>query len=177
MRWGSVRLFRELNLKKDFQYSEVLIYLARRASQTGRISEAIAYQREVVEVRETAPDCTSAQWASAMSDLASYYSQNGNYSLAIETGQKALSLLKEKYGNSHHYYNIALANQASFYAARGQEGDYQMAVSLGEAAVKNLKKGTPEYASHALVASRTHFYCRLCTLRDGNETVESGEVG
>lgn len=152
-----VKLFREQQLEKNYQYSEILIYLARRAAKKGRIDEAITLQREVVEVRSTAQDCTFTQWASAISDLASFYSQKGNYTQAIETGQEAMGMLKRKLGANHQFYNIALANQASFYAARGQEGDYQMATSLGEAAVKNLKKGTQEYASalNALVVYYT----------------------
>ena len=159
-----VRVYREQQLPKNYQYSEILIYLARRAAKKGRINDAITLQKEVVEVRKTAPDCTFTQWSSAISDLASFYSQKGSYTQAIETGQEALGMLKKKLGTNHHFYNIALANQASFYSARGQEGDYQMAVSLGEAAVKNLKKGTPEYAStlNALVV----YYTQVGNLYD-----------
>jgi len=45
-----VRLFREQDLEKNFQYSEILIYLAQRAAQKGHSDEAIEIQQEVVEV-------------------------------------------------------------------------------------------------------------------------------
>ena len=142
-----IQQFQQLNLKKNYQYSEILIRQARRAAKTGKTDEAIQIQQEVVQVRQTAPDCTNLQYASALSDLATLYSQKGNYDKAIQTGQQALLLLRKKLGTDHHYYNIAMANQAAFYAARGQQGDIQTAVTLGEAAVRNIKKGTPEYAS------------------------------
>ena len=141
-----VRLFRSQQLSKGFQYSEVLIYQARRAAQMGRPDLAIEIQNEVVEIRKTAPDCTFLQWASAMSDLASFHSLKGDYSKAIETGQNALELLKKKVGTKHNYYNITLANLASFHSARGWQGDYEKAVELGLAAVKGLRKDTREYA-------------------------------
>lgn len=142
-----VTLFRQQGRQRNYQYSEILAYLARRAMQTGKTDQAIKLQEEVIEVKASAPDCNFAQWASAISDLASFYSAKGDYTQAIETGQKALDMLGKKLGEKHHSYNIALANLAAYYAARGRQGDYETAVSLGETAVKNLKKGTPEYAS------------------------------
>lgn len=142
-----VDLFRQQKLQKNYKYSEILSYLARRAMQTGKIDLAITLQEEVIEVKETAPDCTYTQWASAISDLASFYSAKGDYTQAIEIGETAMKMLSKKLGEKHHVYNIALANQAAYYAARGRQEDYEIASRLGEAAVKNLKKGTPEYAS------------------------------
>lgn len=142
-----IALFRQKGLQKDYHYSEILAYLARRAIQAGKIDKAITLQREVVEVKETAPDCTFAQWASAISDLASFYSSKGDYNQAIEIGETALKMLGKKLGEKHHIYNIALANQAAYYAARGRQGDNATAVLLGETAIKNIKKGTPEYAN------------------------------
>jgi tetratricopeptide (TPR) repeat protein len=142
-----VGLFRQQGIQKDYQYSEILAYLARRAMQMGKIGQAIIMQEEVIEVKATAPDCNFTQWASAISDLASFYSAKGDYTQAIETGQKALDMLGKKLGEKHHTYNIALANLAAYYEARGRQGDYETAVSLGEKAVKNIKKETPEYAS------------------------------
>lgn len=142
-----VSLFRQQGIQKDYHYSEILAYLARRAMQTGKIDQAIILQEEVIEVKASAPDCNFTQWASAISDLASFYSAKGDYTQAIETGQKALDMLGKKMGEKHYSYNIALANLAAYYEARGRQGDYEAAVSLGEKAVKNLKKGTPEYAS------------------------------
>lgn len=142
-----VALFRQQELLKDYRYSEILSYLARRAMQTGKTDQAISLQKEVIEVKRTAPDCNFTQWASAISDLASIYSTKGDYTHAIETGQTALNMLGQKLGKRNNTYNIALANLAAYYAARGSQGDYEKAVSLGETAVNNLKKGTPEYAS------------------------------
>ena len=141
-----VRLFREQELEKNFQYSEILIYLAQRAAQNGHPDEAIEIQKEVIEVRETAPDCTYLQAATATSDLARLYGQKGDYDNAIETGQEAMKMFRKKVGTGHHYFHIAVANQAAFYSARGHQGDVESAVALGEAAVKNMKKNTPEYA-------------------------------
>lgn len=142
-----ISLFRQLGLQKNYRYSEILAYLARRAMQKGNTDQAISLQKEVVEVKRTAADCNFTQWASAISDLASFYSAKGDYTHAIETGQTALNMLREKLGEKHNTYNIVLANQAAYYAARGGQSDYETAVSLGEIAIKNLKKGTPEYAS------------------------------
>lgn len=142
-----VDLFRQAHLAKNFQYSEVLIYLARRAAQKGQTDKAIEIQKEVIDVRSTAPDCTFQQWAVAMSDLASLYAQKGDYTKAIATGNEAMEMLRKKVGVKHHDYNIAMANQAAFYAARGQNGDMETAVTLGRAAVEGMKKGTPEYVT------------------------------
>ena len=70
--------------------------------QAGKIDKAITLQREVVEVKETAPDCTFAQWASAISDLASFYSSKGDYNQAIEIGETALKMLGKKLGEKHY---------------------------------------------------------------------------
>jgi CHAT domain-containing protein len=139
--------FSQSNLPKGYQYSEVLISMARRAAMKGQTDKAIEIQNEVVEVRGTAPDCTFLQWSSAMSDLASFYSQKGDYTKAIAIGDEALAMLEKKIGKKHQYYNITLANQAAFYAARGQKGDIQTAVALGKTAVDGLKKSTPEYVN------------------------------
>ena len=142
-----IALFRQKGLQKDYRYSEILAYLARRDMQVGNTDKAITLQKEVVEVKETAPDCTFTQWASAISDLASFYSTKGDYDQAIEIGETALKMLGKKIGEKHNIYNIALANQAAYHAARGRQGDYATAVLLGETAIKNIKKETPEYAS------------------------------
>ena len=131
----------------NFEYSEIISWLAQRRAGQGRIGEAIELQNEVIEVRKKAPDCTYAQWAAATSDLASLYARKGDYSQAIEIGNQALEMLLQKFGEKHNYYCIAQANQAGYYAARGLEGDYQQAIGLGEQAVKNMKKGTIEYAN------------------------------
>ena len=141
-----ILLFRERGLAKDFQYSDILIRQARRAVQKGYINEAIDIQQEVIEVRKTAQDCTFLQWASAMSDLGSFYSLKGDYAKAIEIGQTALEMLKKKIGEKHHYYNIVLANLASYHSARGWQGDYEKAIALGEKALKGLRRGSREYA-------------------------------
>lgn len=152
-----VTSFRQQGLEKSYQYSEILAYLARRAMQTGNPDSAISLQKEVIEVKRTAADCNYTQWASAISDLASLYSAKGDYTHAIEAGQTALGMLEKKLGKKHNIYNIVLSNQAAYYAARGGQGDYGKAVLLGESAVKNLKKGTAEYASalNALVVYYT----------------------
>lgn len=142
-----VTLFRQQGLPKDYQYSEILAYLARRAMQTGKVNKAISIQNEVIEVKKTAPDCNYTQWASAISDLASFFSTKGDYTKAIETGKTALGMLEKKLGVKHNTYNIVLANLAAYYAARGGQGDYETAVSLGETAIKYIKKGTSEYFS------------------------------
>ena len=149
--------FTEGKFNGNFEYSEVICWLVRRRAQQGRISEAIELQNEVIEIRKTAPDCTYAQWAAATSDLASLYSRRGDYDKAIEIGEQALEMLLKKFGEKHNYYCIALANQASYYAARGLEGDAQNAISLGERAIKNMKKGTADYANalNALVVFYT----------------------
>lgn len=141
-----IELYNSQGFQKNYAYSEVLNYLARRAVNTGRTDAAIELQKEIIEVRRTAPDCTNAQWASAMSDLASMYAQKALYEQAIAVGEQALAELKKRFGVKHHYYCIALANQANYYAARGQTGDYQKAIELCEQAVEHMKDGTPEYA-------------------------------
>ncbi|MBQ7471644.1 MAG: tetratricopeptide repeat protein [Prevotella sp.] len=142
-----VQLFNQEKIQKNFAYTGVLNYLARRAVSKGQIEKAIELQQEIVAVRRTAPDCTQGQCASAISDLATYYAQKGDYSLSITTAEEALSMYKKEYGEKHNYYNIALSNMGSYYAARGEEGDYQKAIECGEQALKYIKKGTPEYAN------------------------------
>ena len=147
----------ELGLGKGYDYSEALVWLARRAAQQGQIDRAIAMQKEVADIRRTAKDCNYALWAAAMSDLASFYSQKGDYTSAINTGLEAADMMKKKFGENHHYYSVTLANLASYYSARGQSGDYDEAVRLGEASLKHIKHGTPEYANalNALVVFYT----------------------
>lgn len=142
-----VDLFKESKNKKDYTYSEVLIYLARRAVNKGFIDKGIEIQQEVIEVRKTAGDCNNAQWASAVSDLATFYAQKGDYDMAISTGEEALKIYKKEFGEKHNYYNITLANIASFYSARGDRDDYSKAVEYCERALKYINKGTPEYAN------------------------------
>lgn len=143
-----VLLFQKYNFQKDFDYSEMLSWKARRLSQKGRIDDAITIQKEIIAIRDTASDCTTAQSAPAVSDLASYYSQKGDYNKAIEIGHRAKELFQEIFGEKHHFYGISLSNLASYYSHRGQQGDYEKAVSLGEAAMKCIKKKTPEYANN-----------------------------
>lgn len=142
-----VKQYEAAGLPRGFQYSEVLHYLVQRAANTGKIDKAIALQQQVIDIRKSASDCTYAQWATSVSDMASLYSKKGQYTQAIKTGEEALMMLKKKFGDEHHFYCIALANQASYYSARGETGDYQTAVKLGEEAVDHMKKGTPEYAN------------------------------
>lgn len=142
-----VDLYKSSSLKKNFTYSDVLIYLARRASNQGKIDRAIELQKEVAEVRRTAGDCNNAQWASAVSDLATYYAHKSDFDMAIKTGEEALAIYKKEFGEKHFFYNITLSNIASFYSARGNQGDYEKAVSYCEQALKHLKKSSPEYAS------------------------------
>ncbi|MBR1594602.1 MAG: CHAT domain-containing protein [Alloprevotella sp.] len=152
-----VDLYAKTSLEKGDVYSERLLWLARRAAQTGRLDRAIELQQDVVEIRRTAKDCNNSQYGAALSDLAIYYGQKTNYDLAIATGKEALSVIGSVFGEKHHFYNITLANIAGFYAARGGAGDYLMAIELGEKALKNIKKGTPEYANtlNALVVFYT----------------------
>lgn len=142
-----VDLFRTSNRKKDYTYSDVLIYLARRAANKGNVDKAIELQQEVAEVRRTAGDCNNAQWASAVSDLATYYAQKSDFDMAIKTGEEALEIYRKEFGEKHNFYNITLSNIASFYSARGDKGDYEKAVDYCERALRNIKKSSPEYAN------------------------------
>lgn len=142
-----VTLFRQQGHPKDYRYSEILAYQARRSMQMGKVTQAINIQNEVIEVKKTAPDCNYTQWACAISDLASFYSTKGDYNQAIDTGKTAVNMLEKKLGIKHNTYNIVLANLAAYYAARGGQEDFETAVSLGEAAIKYIKKGTLEYSS------------------------------
>lgn len=151
---------------KNYQYTEILNYLARRAMKTGRPDQAIELQKEIVEVRRTAPDCTSTQWAISLSDLASFYAQKTQYQQAIEIGEQALAALKKKLGESNHSYCVAMVNQANFYAGRGQDGDYQKAVEICEQALKKMKKGTSEYAK--ALNSLVIFYTQAGNLTAAN---------
>lgn len=142
-----VALFRQGTYDKDFDYSEILGWMAQRAAQKGQISQAIELQNEVIDIRRKSSDCTFAQLAAATSDLASFYSQKADYNKAIEIGEHAVEMLRKEYGFKHNFCCIAMANLASFYAARAQEDDYTKAVILCEQAVGHMKKGTPEYAT------------------------------
>ena len=165
-----VLCFQQNNLTKDFEYSEILAYLARRALQLGQQERAITLQKEIVDIRRTAPDCTFLQWASAMSDLGMFYSQKGDYSSAIKTGQQALDMLKQKVGEKHQFYNISLANLASFYSARGWQGDYDKAVQLNQEALRFLKKKSFEYASS--LNSMVVYYTQVGDLLNANKISE-----
>lgn len=131
----------------NYNLSEAYIYLSRRAASKGNVQESIALQKKVVDIRSNATDCTKAQWASSLSDLASLYAQKGDYGQAINIGKKALEELNKIYGEKHEFYNIALLNLASYYSSRGERDDYEHAVEIGELALKHLKKGTIEYAN------------------------------
>lgn len=159
-------IFNEQGYTKNYQYTEILNYLARRAMNMGNPDQAIELQKEIVEVRRTAPDCTSTQWAISLADLASFYAQKTQYQQAIEIGEQALDALKKKLGDSHHSYCVALVNQASFYAGRGQENDYQKAVEICEQALKKMKKGTSEYAK--ALNSLVIFYTQTGNLTAAN---------
>lgn len=140
-------LFDQSGLPKTYDYTMALTYLARRAVQQGKTDLAVELQKDVVEVRSKAPDCTDSQWAAAISDLASIYYQKGQFNLAIQTGQKAIDMLGKQFGTKHHYYCIALSNLAGYYAARGETGDERHAVELCQQATKHMKKNTAEYAN------------------------------
>ncbi len=141
-----VELFRSQGIKKNYKYTEVLTCLVRRYANMGKNDEAIALQKEVIEVRKTAPDCTDLQWASSMCDMATLYANKANYQQAIDIGEKAIAELKKILGEKHHFCCIALANLAKCYANRAQKDDLQKAVELSEKALDNMKTGTPEYA-------------------------------
>lgn len=130
-----------------FNYAEALKYLSRREAVRGNIGKAIEMQEEVVAVHKTAPDCTMATEASAISDLSLLYSQRGDYQKALDTAGQSLELFTKKFGADHHFCGVVLGNIASFYSLRGATGDYQKAVEYGNKAVELVKSGTPEYAN------------------------------
>lgn len=141
-----VTFYRNEGYIKGFDYTEALNYLVRRAISQGRIDQALELQKEIIEVRRTASDCTDLQLASSMSDLASVYAQKAQYQKAVETGEEAVQMMKKCYGPKHQFTCIALSNLANFYSARGESGDNARAVELCEMAVKHMKRGTQEYA-------------------------------
>lgn len=138
---------REKKMTQYFNYAEALKYLSRREAIKGNINKAIEMQEEVMAVHHTAPDCTLATEASAISDMSLLYSQRGDYQKAVETAEQALALFTKKFSADHHFCGVVLGNIASFYSLRGASGDYQKAVEYGNKAVDYIKGGTPEYAN------------------------------
>ena len=140
-------LFCADSLTKNYRYTELLGQMVQAAVRLGHVDHALELQRELVEVRRTAPDCIYAQCASAVSDLAGLYALKADYAHAIEAGAEGVEMLEKAFGRKHNFYCIALSNLASYYFARGEVGDAQQAVNMAEYALAYIKKGTREYAT------------------------------
>ena len=132
--------------RNEYQYSELLDYLAVLKCETGEVDRAIELENEVIQWRR---DHMSdfGLIGDAVSKKAVFYSYKKDYDASIKYAEEAAELLKRRYGDKDHAYSVNLMNLASYYSLRGAgPQDYQKAVQLGERAVKHIDSHSPEYA-------------------------------
>lgn len=130
-----------------FRYTKMLAYRARQIAQAGNRAEAIRLGTEVVELRRKTPDCQIRHVANALNELSLYYAQTGDYDNAIRLCDEALTIFDKNVNGKDPQYAIAMTNMAVFLSSRGNSGDYNKAVEIGERSLKNLKSGTRDYAN------------------------------
>lgn len=75
--------------------------------------------------------------------------------------------MRESYGEKNKYYAVTLSNMASFLSSRGDEGDFQRAVKLGEEAIKHIPKGSVNYAN--ALNSLVVYYAQVGSYMKSNE--------
>lgn len=130
-----------------FRYTKMLSYRARQAALAGNRTESIRLGTEVVELRRKTPDCEVRHVANGLNELSVYYAQSGNYDEAIRLCGEALAIFEKSVNGKDSQYAVAMTNMAVFLSSRGDPGDYQKAVEMGERSLKNLKSGTRDYAN------------------------------
>lgn len=132
---------------QSYPYSRMLDLRAHCAAQVLAFDRAIELQHKAVAVRRVATDCEQQHLAAAINELALFYSYKGKYDDAIKQADEALQIFSKTNGQKSKFYAVALSNMASFLSSRGDMGDLQRAVQLGEEAIKHIPKGTINYAN------------------------------
>lgn len=114
----------------------------------GNYSEAIRLCTETLNIIAKELGSENADYALALSNLASYNSSLENYSEAIRLGTKALNIQAKVLGTEHSSYATSLSNLASYNSSLG---NYSEAIRLGTEALNLFSKalGTehPDYAT------------------------------
>lgn len=128
-----------------FAYGKMLGYQAAKAASEGRWRDAVRIGTRTVEVRRRVPNGAVRHIATALSDLSRYYLQYDNIDAAVSCCQEALDIFEAHGYKDDPMKATTLANMASLLSARGKPGDYDQAVTYGETAVKQMKKGTRDY--------------------------------
>lgn len=132
--------------RSTYEYTEMLETLASLKASAGEIDRAIALEEEVIEWRDRNKSDYGVL-GSAIGQKALFLSFKKDYNSAIKYGQEAAAMLKRRFGEKSHEYNVNQANLAFFYSLRGESPqDYQTAVRLAEAAVKRIDQNTTHYA-------------------------------
>lgn len=132
--------------KNEYQYTELLDYLAVLKCEVGEVDQAIAYEDEVILWRREHKSDFGVI-GDAVSKKAVFYSYKKDYDAAIKYAEEAADLLRRRFGEKDHVYSVNLMNLASYYSLRGAGAqDYQKAVEVGERAIKHIDNYTPEYA-------------------------------
>lgn len=120
---------------QSYPYSRMLDLRAHCAAQVLAFDRAIELQHKAVAVRRVATDCEQQHLAAAINELALFYSYKGKYDDAIKQADEALQIFSKTNGQKSKFYAVALSNMASFLSSRGDMGDFQRAVQLGEEAL------------------------------------------
>ena len=132
--------------KNEYQYTELLDYLAVLKCEVGEVDQAIAYEDEVILWRREHKSDFGVI-GDAVSKKAVFYSYKKDYDAAIKYAEEAADLLRRRFGEKDHVYSVNLMNLASYYSLRGAGAqDYQKAVEVGERAIKHIDNYAPEYA-------------------------------
>ena len=132
--------------KNEYQYTELLDYLAVLKCEVGEVDQAIAYEDEVILWRREHKSDFGVI-GDAVSKKAVFYSYKKDYDAAIKYAEEAADLLRRRFGEKDHVYSVNLMNLASYYSLRGAGAqDYQKAVEVGERAIKHIDNYTSEYA-------------------------------
>lgn len=162
---------------KSYPYTRMLDLRAHCAARALNYDAAIALEQEVVDLRRQATDCERQHIAVAINELSLFYGYKGNYDEAIRQAEEALTILRDAYGEKNKYYAVTLSNMASFLSARGDEGDFQRAVKLGEEAINRIPKGSVNYANalNSLVVYYSQVGSYVKSNEYGKKAVELGK--
>ena len=138
----------ELQKKVRLNIAASFFIEAHTNGNIGNYSEAIRLCTETLNIIAKELGSENADYALALSNLASYNSSLGNYSEAIRLGTKALNIQAKVLGTAHSSYATSLSNLASYNSSLG---NYSEAIRLGTEALNLFSKalGTehPDYAT------------------------------
>ena len=121
---------------------------ATQALQSGQVDRAIELIKKEIELRKSNKH-SFGEIGEAVFTLGVYYASKGDYDDAIQTTLEARNFFSHM--KPVIKANVAACNSSisSYYYQRGQKGDIQEAITYGEDALKDMKKGNANYLETA----------------------------